>query len=140
VIYNDILAPFRARAQTDKRGLLLNRALVAAIGVFLLFYGLWYPLSSDLWAYCTITGTIYLSSMSVLLISCCYWKGANSWGAFSAIFLGAVFPLAFLILQQIPSTKAFAAEIGSDRSGLLAFAAAALGMLVGSACKPRRSA
>ncbi len=139
VIYNDILAPFRKQAHSDKRGLLVNRALVAAIGVFLLFYGLWYPLSSDLWAYCTITGTIYLSSMSVLLIACCYWKGANSWGAFAAIFLGAIFPLAFLILEQLPATKAFAADIGSYKSGLMAFAAAALGMIVGSACKPEKS-
>ena len=140
VIYNDILAPFRKQPVSDKQGLLVNRSIVAVIGVFLLFYGLWYPLGSDLWAYCTITGTIYLSSMSVLLIACCYWKGANSWGAFTAIFLGAVFPIAFLILDKLPGTKDFAATIGASASGLLAFAAAAIGMLVGSMCKPRSAA
>ena len=40
VIYNDILAPFRKTPWSEKRGLLWNRAIVALIGVFLLFYGL----------------------------------------------------------------------------------------------------
>ena len=39
--------------------------------------------------YLAITGTIYLASMSVLLIAVCYWKRANSWGAAAAIFVGA---------------------------------------------------
>ena len=72
VIYNDILGPFR-KSTSEKRGLLINRMIVALIGVFLLIYGLWYKIEGDLWTYLGITGTIYLSSMSVLLISCCYW-------------------------------------------------------------------
>jgi SSS family solute:Na+ symporter len=82
VIYNDILAPFR-KSTSEKRGILLNRFIVATIGVFLLFYGLWYQIEGNLWDYLTVTGTIYLSSMSVLLIACCYWKRANSWGGSS---------------------------------------------------------
>jgi SSS family solute:Na+ symporter len=39
VIYNDLLAPFRKRAWSQRRGLAWNRAIVAAIGVFLLVYG-----------------------------------------------------------------------------------------------------
>src|SRR5204863_6903778 len=72
VIYNDVLAPFR-KNWSERRGLLVNRAIIALIGVFLLFYGLWYPLKGDLWTYLGVTGTIYLSSMTVLLIACCYW-------------------------------------------------------------------
>ena len=79
VIYNDILAPFRPKHWSERRGLLLNRAIVAVIGVFLFFYGLLYELKGDTWEYLTVTGTIYLSSMSTLLIACCYWKPANNW-------------------------------------------------------------
>ncbi len=79
VIYNDIMAPFRKKAWSEKKGLIWNRTIVAVIGVFLLIYGLWYKIEGDLWTYLGITGSIYLSSMSVLLIACCYWKRANSW-------------------------------------------------------------
>ncbi len=78
VIYNDILAPYR-RVHSERRGLLWNRSIVAVIGVFLMFYGLWYPLEGNTWDYLTQTGTIYLSSMATLLIACCYWRPANNW-------------------------------------------------------------
>ena len=109
VIYNDIMAPFRKQQWSEKKGLLWNRMIVAVIGVFLLLYGLWFPLKGDLWTYLGVTGTIYLASMSVLLISCCYWKRANSWGAAGAIIFGALVPVTFLVLQQIYNPKQLAA-------------------------------
>jgi SSS family solute:Na+ symporter len=131
VIYNDILAPFRKRA-SEKRGILLNRFIVAAIGVFLLFYGLWYRIEGNLWDYLTLTGTIYLSSMSVLLIACCYWKRANSSGAIAAIVAGAAFPVVFLVLQKLPATRELANDIGPYFSGIAAYVFAALAMIAGS--------
>jgi SSS family solute:Na+ symporter len=135
IIYNDLLAPFR-KNWTESRGLLINRAIVALIGVFLLFYGLWYPLKGDLWVYLGVTGTIYLSSMSTLLIACCYWKGANNWGAGAAIALGAIVPVAYLALEQIPATEQLAKSIGPYWSGISAYIFAALGMVIGSLLKP----
>src|SRR4051794_6287996 len=97
VIYNDVLAPFRrGRPMSESRGILWNRFIVAGIGIFLLIYGLWYKLHGNLWEYLQTTGTIYLSSMSVLLIACCYWKRANNWGAYGAILIGAALPIALL--------------------------------------------
>jgi len=140
VIWNDILAPFRRGAWDERRGLRANRAIVAAIGVFLLFYGLWYPLKGDLWTYLGVTGTIYLASMSVLLVSCCYFPRTNSWGAAAAIAVGALLPVAYLVLEQLPATGRFAREIvGPYGSGIAAYAGAAAAMAVGSYLKPRRT-
>jgi solute:Na+ symporter, SSS family len=137
VIYNDILAPWR-KGWSERRGLLVNRSIVATIGVFLLFYGLWYPLQGDLWTYLGVTATIYLASMSTLLVACCYWKRANDWGAWAAILVGALIPVGYLVLEQLPSTSAFAREsIGPYWSGIAAYVGAALGMLAGSLAKPR---
>jgi SSS family solute:Na+ symporter len=141
VIYNDIMAPFRRTKWSDRRGILWNRIIVVLIGLFLMFYGLWYPLSGDVWAYLGVTGTIYLASMSTLLIACCYWKRANAWGATAAIVVGAVIPILFLILQQLPATKEFANnQIGPYYSGIAAYFAAGLAMIIGSLLKPRRYA
>lgn len=138
VIYNDILAPFRrGRKFSEKRGLIWNRFIVAMIGVYLLFFGLWYKLEGDLWTYCTITGSIYLASMSVLLIACCYWKRANSWGAAAAIILGALIPVAFLVMEKVPATAGLARQIGPYYSGIAAYVIAGLGMVIGSLLKPQ---
>jgi SSS family solute:Na+ symporter len=139
VIYNDILAPFHRNKWSEKRGLLINRFLVAIIGVFLLIYGLWYPLKGDLWTYLGVTGTIYLSSMSVLLIACCYWKPANSWGAAAAIAVGALVPSAYLVIEQVDSTKHIAEMIGPYWSGIATYVLVALAMIIGSLLKPTAS-
>ncbi len=140
VIYNDILAPFRRkRPHSEQRGLLWNRFIVAMIGIYLLIFGLWYKLEGDLWTYCTLTGSIYLASMSVLLIACCYWKRANSWGAGAAIVVGAVMPIAFLVMQKLPATAGLAERIGPYYSGISAYVLAGLAMLIGSLLKPASS-
>ena len=137
VIYNDLLAPFRKTRWPEKRGLRWNRAIVVLIGLFLMFYGLWYPLKADLWTYLGVTGTIYLSSISTLLIACCYWKRANNWGAAAAIFCGAVIPTSFLILEQLPATAEMAKQIGPYYPGIAAYVATAIAMVVGSLLKPK---
>jgi len=136
VIYNDVLAPFRKTAWTERKGLLVNRAIIALIGVFLLFYGLWYPLQGDLWTYLGVTGTIYLSSMTVLLIACCYWRRANNWGAAAAIVCGAVVPVFYLIFEQVPATKPLARQIGPFYSGIATYLLVGAAMVIGSLLKP----
>lgn len=140
VIYNDILAPFRRHAKEhevdERRGLLWNRAIVAAIGVFLLIYGLWYELKGDLWSYLAVTGTVYLSSMATLLIACCYWKRANSWGAAAAIVVGATIPVAQLIAKKLSAYADFATRYENEW-GLATYGACAIAMVVGSLLKPR---
>lgn len=139
VIYNDIMAPFRKTAWSEKKGILINRMIVAVIGIFLLFYGLWYPLEGDVWTYLGITGTIYLASISVLLIAACYWKGANSWGAFGSIFFAAAIPVAFLILEKTPATRDMAKQIGPYYSGIAAYVCSAVAMVLFSMIKPRNA-
>jgi len=136
VIYNDIMAPFRKTKWSEKKGLFWNRTIIALIGVFLLVYGLWYKIEGDLWTYLGITGTIYLSSMSILLIACCYWKRANSWGAAAAIFFGALVPLATLVLQKVgPRTDWF--QKNDTSCGVATYVIVALAMVIGSLLKPR---
>ena len=136
VICNDIMAPFR-KGWSERKGLLWNRFIVAAIGVFLLFFGLWYKLEGDLWTYLTLTGTIYLASISTLLISCCYWKGANNWGAIASIFISAVIPLGFLVMEKVDPVTAKA--IGPYTSGIAAYLLSGVAMIVGSLLKPQKS-
>jgi SSS family solute:Na+ symporter len=136
VIYNDILAPFRKTRWSEKRGLLWNRAIVALIGIFLLVFGLLYQLKGDAWSYLAVTGTIYLASISTLLIACCYWRRANNWGAAGAIIAGAIIPLTFLAMEQLHATENVAKWIGPNYSGIAAYLASAAAMVVGSLLKP----
>ncbi|MEZ6034397.1 MAG: sodium:solute symporter family protein [Planctomycetaceae bacterium] len=140
VIYNDILAPFRKGKTSEKAGILINRMIVAIIGVFLFFYGLFYKLEGGLWDYLTTTGTVYLSSMSVLLIACCYWKKANSWGAVASIVVGAAIPVGYLVLEKTIAGGAEALKqdyhFTQDRAKIAAFVISGISMVVFSLMKP----
>jgi solute:Na+ symporter, SSS family len=155
VIYNDILAPFRRKSWSEKKGILWNRCIVALIGVFLLFWGLWYKLEGNLWEYLQTTGAIYLASMSTLLIACCYWRKANNWGAIAAIVVGAALPVLSLSLNlfvRVPLLDGNGVQIMKEglavTEGLVkhyvgehwvnigTFLAAGLAMVVGSLLKP----
>jgi solute:Na+ symporter, SSS family len=136
VIYNDILAPFRKQPWSQRKGLFWNRTIIALIGIFLLLYGLWYPLKGDLWTYLGVTGTIYLASISVLLIACCYWRRANSWGAAASIIVSAMIPVSYLVMEQLPSTAAFAKSVGPYYSGIATYLLSGAAMVIGSLLKP----
>lgn len=135
VIYNDILAPIHKGQWSAKKGLVTNRLLVAGIGIFLLLYGLWYPLKGDLWVYLQVTGTIYLASMSTILIAACYWPQANNWGAIASIIVGSIIPIIYLVMQQLENTQDLAIQIGPYKSTIFAFVMTALAMYIGSKLK-----
>lgn len=129
VIYNDLISPCVRKPLTAKAKLLITRLLVLAIGVFLLFYGLWYEMPGNAWDYLAVTGNIYLASVFSLLVAGLYWKSANATGAYAALVLGAVGPLTFLVVNLVVAKeKQIAPEIAGASSFALAFA----GMIVGS--------
>ncbi len=135
VIYNDIMKPIHKGLWSNAKGILWNRILIALIGVFLLLYGLWYPLKGDLWVYMQVTGTVYLASMSIILISACYWKPANNWGAISAIVVGSVIPIGFLVMQQIEMTQQAANNLGPYKVAVGTYMLTGAAMILGSTLK-----
>ena len=138
VIYNDIMGPIHKGQWSQKKGLLCNRIIIACIGIFLLVYGLWYPLKGDLWTYLAITGSIYLSSMSVLMIACCYFKKANSYGATAAIIVGAAMPISQLVMEQCTLTaEFFKNNIGHYAWGIATYVLTVTAMIIGSMLKPK---
>src|SRR6185503_10540885 len=96
VIYNDLILPCVRRPLSARTKLLITRSLVLAIGLFLLVYGLWWDITKgNAWDYLAVTGNIYLASIFTLLAAGLYWKRANAAGAYAALVLGAIGPIAF---------------------------------------------
>jgi SSS family solute:Na+ symporter len=131
VIYNDLITPCFRRPLPQWVKLLIVRLLVLAIGVFLVFYGLWYQLPGAAWDYLAVTGNIYLASVFTLLVGALYWRKANHWGALAALVLGAIGPISFLIVNAVVEEDS-PYRIAPELAGLSAFALAFGGMIFGS--------
>ena len=54
------------------------------LGVFLLVWGLWYPLGEQLWDYMAVTGAVYFTGAFAVLVSGLYWPRASRTGAYAA--------------------------------------------------------
>jgi SSS family solute:Na+ symporter len=85
VLTQDMIAPWFRQGLSSKARLLLTRIFIVGIGLFILVWGLWYPLGQDLWDYMAISGAIYFIGGFVLLTFGLYWRRASRVGAYLAL-------------------------------------------------------
>ena len=137
VLTQDVIAPlcrlFDVELPTKVR-LFIARLLIFLIGVFLLVWGLWYPLGQDMWDYMAITGSIYFTGAFSLLVLGIYWRGASKMGAYLGLCAG------FLgVVGLKPVQKLLDIELSTPVVGLATVALAVIAMVMGSLLFPDRT-
>jgi len=73
-----------------KTRLIVTRALVIAIGLFLVVYGLWYELKGNTWDYLAVTGNIYWPAFLLCWLQLSIGRELRLLGASTALILGAM--------------------------------------------------
>lgn len=90
VLTHDVVGPLSRDGLTERSQIRITRIGVLVIGTFLLVWGVWYELPESVWTYMAVTGTIYMSGASVVLIGGLYWRRASRTGALAALVGGLV--------------------------------------------------
>lgn len=126
VISQDVVLPLREQlgmSPLASRGqILVNRIAILFVGLFLIFWGLYYTPPDAVYLYLNITATIYLAGTFVCVVGGLYWKRANTRGAYVAMLMGAagaIIPFFFLHWNE-------------NVTGFCAFGLATLGLILGS--------
>lgn len=133
VLTQDVVASLRGGRLTHQQRILIARVLMFLIGLFLLVWGLWYPLGEDLWDYMAVTGAIYFTGAASVLVGGIYWKRASRAGAVAAFACGFLAVAGLSPVQQLLGFR-----IGSEWVGLGTVAAAALALVIFSLLFPDR--
>jgi SSS family solute:Na+ symporter len=133
VLTQDVVTPWFKKGLSSKTRLTLTRIFIVAIGIFILVWGLWYPLGQDLWDYMAISGAIYSIGATTLLVFGLYWKRAGKVGAYLALICGFC---AFLGLRPIQVMLGL--DVSSAVVGLIVIALAVVLMVAGSLVFPNR--
>lgn len=144
VLTQDVVAPWFKKGLSSSARMLLTRIFIVAIGIFILVWGLWYPLKQDLWDYMAISGAIYSIGGFTLLAFGLYWKRASRTGAYLALFTGflallglsKVQELCAAMLAPIKSRLGIEGDIPSAVIGLIVLALAIVLMVAGSLLLP----
>ncbi|MBV8436804.1 MAG: sodium:solute symporter family protein [Silvibacterium sp.] len=138
VISQDVIAPIRRASGrpplTDRSELRINRVCSACVGLFLIFWGLYYTPPGAVYLYLNVTGTIFLAGAFVCVVGGLYWRRANTTGGYLAMLMGAIGAIVpFFFLHRSESFSGFA-SFGLAAAGLLA------GSLLGGLPSPAATA
>ncbi|HUW84517.1 MAG TPA: sodium:solute symporter family protein [Phycisphaerae bacterium] len=143
VICQDIIAPVASlfgRDLSDRARIVITRALILAIGLFVLWWSLWYQPTATIWDYLAITGTMYIAGAMMVLAFGLYWRRASVGGAYAALILGCVPGMVYIILGILVTTGKVSQlpHNAGAWAGLVSYPLALAGMIVGSLVWPHR--
>jgi len=148
VIVRDVVSPIKAMLAgssgereedgtwgglSSEREIYWVRAIVVILAAFLAIFGALYQLPETAFRFMYVTGSIYFSGAVGTIVLGLYWKKANTPGAYTALVLGALVPLNFLIMtENQESVPAFLLPLveNSNLVGLTSFIVGGLAMLI----------
>jgi SSS family solute:Na+ symporter len=131
VLTQDVVAPLLGDRLSARARMVLTQVFMFLLGLFLLIWGLWYPLGEQLWDYMAVTGAIYFTGACAALVAGLYWKGASRAGACGAFACG------FLALAGLSPVQGWlGVKWRSEYVGLATVALAWLVMVAGSVVFP----
>ncbi|NOY81385.1 MAG: sodium:solute symporter family protein [Kiritimatiellaeota bacterium] len=117
VITQDIVAPLFGDRLSTKGRILLTRVLIVIIGLYILWWGLFYEGKQDIWDYMAVTGAIYFTGAFALLLGGLYWKRASSTGAVLALVSGCSAILGLEPVQKLLNFPALEKALGFQFTG-----------------------
>ena len=133
IITNDIIEPLYGNKISSKNKINISRLIIVILGLYILYWGLFYEGSDSIWSYIGITGAIYFSGAIAVLIGGLYWKKASENGAILALIGGL---LALIGLE--PIREYLSINLQPEEIGLLSILFTFLMMVFGSLLFPRK--
>ena len=131
VLTQDVVGPLTGNRLKPRTRIRLTQGFMFFIGIFLLVWGLWYPLGEHLWDYMAVTGAIYFTGAFAVLVGGIYWSRASKVGAYGAFVCGSM-----AIIGLSPVQRLFGLNWPSEYVGLSTVALAVIVMIVGSLLFP----
>jgi len=131
VLTQDVINPMFGNRLSGKARILLTRLLIVVIGLYVLYWGLLYHGTDDIWDYMAVTGAIYFTGAFALLAGGLYWKRASSTGAVLALLAGTI-----AIFGLSPVQKLVAIKMPSAQVGLFSIAVTLVALISGSLLFP----
>ncbi len=143
VVTQDIVAPLFGPLSQRQR-ITSTRIAIVVIGALLLIWGLWYEVSTNLWGYMAVTGTVYLAGVLPVVVGGLYWKRSSQVGAYCALLGGLTGLLAMgpviEFLNDFSPIKSLGIAVRSEQMMLAAFAISMSGFIAGSILFPDKHA
>jgi len=127
IITNDIISPLSKEKLSSERKIYLSRIVILLLGIYILYWGIFYEGSEDIWDYLAITGSIYFSGAISLIVFGIYSKFANSYGAYASLFCGLI-----SLLGLGPLKEYLNIDLSGAMIGIITLISSGFAMIIGS--------
>jgi len=127
IITNDIVSPLKKDTLSSNKKITISRIVIVLLGVYILYWGIFYTGSEDIWGYLAITGSVYFSGAISLVVLGLYSKRVNRYGAYCSLFCGLI-----SLVGLGPIKNYFEIEMSSSLIGIIVVALSILMMYLGS--------
>ena len=124
-VIGTVIKFFIHKSISSKAELMLSRITMSFVMIFIMWWSLFHEMEGYLYFYLNMTGMLFIPGVLICVAFGIYWKNASTLGAYSAITLGAILPMLYLIWPSEVMT--YTSEIGWG-----GFLIALVGMIVGS--------
>ena len=101
IFVQDVLLPIHGKPFTPRTHMLLLRASIAFVALFVFLFSLLFKQTEFIFFFLSITGAIYIGGAGSLIIGGLYWRRGSTWGAWGALLCGSFCAFAGMLLQQI---------------------------------------
>ena len=133
IITNDIIEPLSGKELSSKLKINISRFIILILGIYILYWGLFYKGNDSVWSYLSITGAIYFSGAITVLIAGLYWEKTSEMGAILALLGG----LSALIGLE-PIRKFLSIGLQPEQIGLISLFFTFCMMILGSLLFPNK--
>ena len=127
IITNDIISPLSREKMSSSRKIFISRIIIVLLGIYILYWGLFYNGAEDIWGYLAITGSVYFSGAISLVVLGLYSNRVNKYGAYCSLFCGLV-----SLLGLSPIKGYLELDISASMIGLITLATSVFVMYFGS--------
>ena len=125
-IIGSIIKFITGKEASNKNQMLIGRITMAAVMIFIIWWSLFHKIEGYLYFYLNMTGMLFIPGVIMGVAFGIYWKKSRSGGAYTAITLGMIPPILYLVLPQ-KMIQGWTSAMGWG-GFLLAF----IGMILGS--------
>jgi solute:Na+ symporter, SSS family len=90
IFVQDVWIPLRKKMRSPQQHIKMLRYSIIFVGVFGFLFSLYYPMSSKIYMFFAITGTISGAGAGAVIIGGLYWKKGTTWAAYASLISGAI--------------------------------------------------
>ncbi|HBG25892.1 MAG: hypothetical protein A2Y10_17800 [Planctomycetes bacterium GWF2_41_51] len=100
IFVQDVIIPIRKKPFSPKAHILVLKASIIFVAVFVFVFGIFYRQTEDILLFFGLTGAIVLGGAGSVIIGGLYWRRGTTAAAYSAMITGAVLSLGKIVLDQ----------------------------------------